>query len=44
VVVRRTLTDDEVDLLTKLTIASDLYSGGHVGNSSQIGSEGPWQL
>lgn len=39
---RRKLTTDEVDALTKLSQASDLYGGGHAG-AGPTGSEGPWE-
>ena len=39
---RRKLTDGEVETLTKLGEASDLYGGGHYG-LGPAGSEGPWE-
>jgi len=39
---RRKLTDGEVETLTKLGEASDLYGGGHYG-LGPTGSEGPWE-
>jgi hypothetical protein len=40
---RRKLTTGEVDALTKLSQASDLYDGGHGGFGPPTGSEGPWE-
>jgi hypothetical protein len=39
----RRLTVEEVETLAKLVVASDLYSGGHVGNFSGISRDGPWE-
>jgi hypothetical protein len=43
VVTRRELSTEEVALVAKLAVASDLYSGGHVGAYGHTGSEGPWE-
>ena len=43
VVTSRELSKEEVALVTKLAVASDLYSGGHVGRYGHTGSEGPWE-
>ena len=42
VVTTRSLSTEEVALVAKLTAASDLYSGGHVGAYAHT-SEGPWE-
>jgi len=39
----RHLSAAEVALIAGLANASDLYSGGHVGNGAGIGPEGPWE-
>ena len=39
----RELSTEEVALVVRLTDASDLYSGGHVGRYGHTGSEGPWE-
>ncbi len=39
----RLLDISEVDLVARLAVAAQLYSGGHVGDFSQTGSEGPWE-
>jgi hypothetical protein len=39
----RDLSTEEVALVAKLAVASDLYSGGHVGVYGHTGSEGPWE-
>jgi hypothetical protein len=41
VVTRRPLSRDEAGVLSKLLIASDFYSGGHIGRFS--GNDGPWE-
>jgi hypothetical protein len=44
VVTKRNLSTEEVALVAKLAVASDLYSGGHVGGSGGTSlSEGPWE-
>jgi hypothetical protein len=42
-VATRRLTADEVEVVAKLAVASDLYSGGHTGNFAASGSEGPFE-
>ena len=39
----RELSTEEVALVAKLAVASDLYAGGHVGTYERTGSEGPWE-
>jgi hypothetical protein len=43
VVTSRDLSTEEAALVAQLAVASDLYSGGHVGAYGQTGSEGPWE-
>ena len=43
VVANRDLSREEVALVANLAVASDLYSGGHVGAYGHTGSEGPWE-
>jgi hypothetical protein len=39
----RELSTEEVALVANLAVASDLYSGGHVGGYGYTTSEGPWE-
>jgi hypothetical protein len=39
----RPLTISEIQTVAKLAAASDLYSGGHIGNFAAAGSEGPFE-
>jgi hypothetical protein len=43
VATRRDLAAEEVASVAKLAMASNLYSGGHVGTFRHTGSEGPWE-
>jgi hypothetical protein len=43
VVATRDLSAEEVALVAKLAVASDLYSGGHVGAYGHTRTEGPWE-